>query len=256
MLQRRSSPQPASQFGKKHLWQTAVDGAFRRALYWHFPRYLWLGLQPSADLWPSKCHIAACSYAKRVVWHVVCEKTAAHERYFCGQSETLIAKNTNANKPWEELINIANILAAVKIADYCYYYYYYGGEGWHFDITCLLAPRLTYGSSTLQKVRCVSSTNSWTSREATECRRMSGKFILTPMFFRLASSASRCAWYWGQINRKWATVSGILHTSHKPSGWSPNKKRWRCNFQWPILNRNNVAVSSWTSRKSSFRRRG
>jgi len=135
-------------------------------------------------------------------------------------------------------------------------YYYYGGEGWRFNITGLLAPRLTFGSSMLQRVWCVSSTNSWTSREASACRRMSAIFILTPMFFRLASSVSCCAWYLGQINRKWATVSGILHTSHKPSGWSPNRKRWRCNLQWPVLNRNNVYVSSWTSRKSSLRCRG
>jgi len=69
---------------KKHLWQTAVDGAFCRALYWHFPRYLWLGLQPSVDLWPSKCHIAACSYAKRVVRpgkHVVCEDSSTWKRF-------------------------------------------------------------------------------------------------------------------------------------------------------------------------------
>jgi len=55
--------------------------------------------------------------------------------------------------------------------------YYYGWEGWRFDITGLLAPRPTSGSSMLQMVRCVSSTNNWTSWEASECRRTSGIFI-------------------------------------------------------------------------------
>ena len=62
------------------------------------------------------------------------------------------------------------------------------GGGWRFDITGLLAPPLTSGSAMLQMVRCVSSTNSWASREASGCRRMSGIFILTPMFSRLANS--------------------------------------------------------------------
>ena len=99
---------------------------------------------------------------------------------------------------------------------------YYGVEGWRFDTTGLLAMRLISGSSALQRVRCVLSTNSWTSREASECPIMSVIFALTPIFLWCASSVPYCAWYFGQIGRKWATVSGILQTSRK-SSWRIEK---------------------------------
>jgi len=165
MLQRRSSPQPASQFGKKSIhdklqW-TGLSGE-------HFidtfhATYVWgCNLPPIYDQTKVIQLLAVTQNASFDLGNTLFAKRQQHmkeisvdrvRRFMPRTQRQQTMRRAHQHRQYTRSSSNRRLFLLLLLL-------LWGRMGWRFDITGLLAPRLTYGSSTLQKVRCVSSTNS------------------------------------------------------------------------------------------------